>query len=99
MFNTNCKYCLQQYPYWRKLLQYSRDNNINVLALTSESDSAKIKSHVENEGLSEFDVKMIAVDDMRSSRLAYTPMTVFINSEGVVKKVWAGLWTNGFILE
>jgi peroxiredoxin len=37
-------------------------------------------------------------EDMRRARMLFTPMTLIVDTNGDVKKVWPGLWKKGFDL-
>lgn len=99
VFRTSCEYCLQQYPYWRSLISSVDRNKWNVVAVTSEEDPVLISQHLKENGMEGTETRIISAEDMVSARLAYTPMTLTLNSDGIVTRVWPGLKTNGFDLE
>lgn len=69
-----------------------------VLAVTSEKDIDKIKTHLEEQKLIDIKVGAMSPEDIRRTRMVYTPMTLIVDGNGVVEKVWPGLWKKGFDL-
>lgn len=98
VFNTNCEYCLQQYPSWRGLVGSLDRNKWNIIAVTTQSDSNLIKTHLDENELTGIDVRVVSAEEISKARMAYTPMTVSVDSDGVVRNVWPGLWAKGFSL-
>lgn len=98
VFNTNCEYCLQQYPYWKQLVGSLDRNKWNIIAVTTQSDSNLIRTHLEENELAGIDVRLLSTEEIVKARLAYTPMTVLVDSGGVVRNVWPGLWAEAFSL-
>lgn len=98
VFNTSCRYCVQQYPYWRELVAKLDNSQWRVVAVTSEENLDKIKEHVAEYKLQNVIVGSMSQADIRQSRLMYTPMTLVVDVDGGVKKVWPGLWTKPFDL-
>ena len=94
IFNTSCQYCEQQYPYWKGLIENLDTTLWRILAVTSEENYDKIKTHLEEHKLQGFKVASISREEMQKSRMLYTPMTLIIGTDGEVKKVWAGLQKN-----
>lgn len=98
VFNSSCQYCKQQYPHWNEAIK-SLDPSWRILAISSEDDSEKLKTHIEEQKIENIRVGTIAAVEMRRARMLFTPMTVAIDAKGEVVKVWAGLWTRGFNLQ
>lgn len=96
IFNTNCQYCLQQYPYWRELVTSVNRNEWNIIAISSERDTDIIGKHLEEHGLSNIDVRVVQSSEISKGRLGYTPMTLTVDSTGILQQVFAGLWTKDF---
>lgn len=94
VFNTSCQYCLQQYPYWKELIENLDPTLWRILAVTSEENYDKIKTHLEEHKLNSVKVASISREEMQKSRMMYTPMTLVVGTDGEVKKVWAGLRKN-----
>lgn len=94
VFNTSCQYCVQQYPYWKGLIENLDPTLWRILAVTSEENYDKIKTHLEEHKLNSVKVASISREEMQKSRMMYTPMTLVIGIDGEVKKVWAGLQKN-----
>lgn len=95
-FNTNCVYCVQQYPTWKRLASSLNLERWNLIAITSQTDVDLIRKHLEENGLEDFDVRLVTQDDIGKARMGYTPMTVVVDSAGVVRRVFPGLWTEEF---
>jgi hypothetical protein len=98
VFSPSCNYCVQQYPSWKELagsIDYSR---WRILAVTSEDNYDKIRTHIEEHKLSNIKVGSMSKEDMRRARMLFTPMTLIVDKNGDVKKVWPGLWKKGFDL-
>lgn len=98
VFNTTCRYCVQEYPYWKELAENLDQNRWRIIAVTSEDNADKIKTHIEEYKLNSIKVASMAQADIREARMLFTPMTLFIGTDGEVKKVWPGLWKKGFDL-
>lgn len=94
VFNTSCQYCVQQYPYWKGLIENLDPAFWRILAVTSEENYDKIKMHLEEHKLNSIKVISISREEMQKSRMGYTPMTLVVDTDGEVKKVWAGLQKN-----
>ena len=75
------------------------DQNWKILAVSSETDREKLKLHMLEQGFENIQVAMVAADDLKRARMGFTPMTVALDANGEVVKVWAGLWTKGFDLQ
>jgi hypothetical protein len=99
VLDTNCEYCLQQYPYWKALIGKLDEERWQVVAVTVQRDASLISKHLEENNLSGIDVRIVQFDAIQKARLGYTPMTIAVTSDGVVKNVWPGLWAKGFNLE
>ncbi len=98
VFRPSCGYCLQQYPYWQSLIKSVDHEKWRIVAITSEMDTDVIRKHLEDNGLGGLDARTMPADEMAAARLGYTPMTLHVNSDGFVIRVWPGLWTGGFDL-
>ena len=96
VFNTNCEYCQQQYPYWRELVRSIDRNKWKIIAVTTQSDPNLIGTHLEENELTGMDVRIVSTEEISKARMAYTPMTISIDSGGVVHNVWPGLWAKDF---
>lgn len=94
VFNTSCQYCVQQYPYWKAVIENLDPTFWRILAVTSEENYDKIKTHLEEHKLNSVKVASISREEMQKSRMMYTPMTLVVDTDGEVKKVWAGLQKN-----
>ena len=98
VFNPSCNYCVQQYPSWKELAGNIDYSHWRILAVTSEDNYDKIRNHIEEHKLSNIKVGSMSKEDMRQARMLFTPMTLILDTNGDVKKVWPGLWKKGFDL-
>jgi peroxiredoxin len=98
VFSPSCQYCVQEYPYWKELVKNLDKERWRVLAVTTETNLDKIKDHVAEFDLTDMKVGSFSAEDARGARLLYTPMTLVVDPNGEVKKVWPGLWKKGFDL-
>lgn len=96
VFNTGCQYCYQQYPYWKTLTRDLDPHVWRVIAVSSEGDYETVKAHFEQNGIDNLKVGLIDMKEMHRHRLLFTPMTLVLDSNGTVKKVWTGLRTGEF---
>lgn len=96
VFKTSCHYCVQQYPYWKGLVENLDPTLWRILAVTSEDDYDKIKTHLEEYKLKINSIKVVSIsrEEMQKSRMLFTPMTLVVDKDGEVIKVWAGLRKN-----
>lgn len=99
IFNSECEYCWQQYPYWRELVKRQEVKNWRILAISSEDDAEKLKSHLASQKIENIKVGTLEMGEMRKARMLFTPMTIVVDMNGEVKKVWPGLWTKEFDLQ
>ena len=89
---------MQQYPSWKELAGNIDYSHWRILAVTSEDNYDKIRNHIEEHKLSNIKVGSMSKEDMRQARMLFTPMTLILDTNGDVKKVWPGLWKKGFDL-
>jgi peroxiredoxin len=99
VFNSACLYCQQQYPYWKELITNLDPHGWRVLAISSEDDTEKLEALMQEQNIQNVRVGTVAQVEMRRARMLFTPMTIAIDAQGEVKKVWSGLWTKGFDLQ
>lgn len=84
--NKDCHYCTSSAPVYRQLNEEARKQNVKSLAVFPHSIE-EAKAYLESIQLS--------FDEIHSSPLAPykipgTPTVLFVNSSGVVEKVWFG---------
>lgn len=96
IFNTNCLYCVQQYPYWKTLISSLDRSKWDLFAITSQSEAELISKHLQDNGLSDLDVRIVPKEEVVKNRIGYTPMTIVVDSAGMTRKVLPGLWTKDF---
>lgn len=96
VFDNNCRYCVQQYPYWKRLVASLDPNNWRIVALTSQTDSNLVRKHLDENDFSGFDVRLVPREELSNARLGFTPMTLVVDSGGVVHSVFPGLRAGDF---
>ncbi|MEQ1603481.1 MAG: hypothetical protein ABL999_01280 [Pyrinomonadaceae bacterium] len=94
VFSPYCEYCQQQYPTWRRTIEQLDPSRWRVLGLTGEKDPAIVEKHLEQMNIGNIKVLLISPNDLRKTRLLYTPMTIVVNTAGQAENVWPGLWLN-----
>lgn len=97
--STKCPFCKQQNPMWNDLVRQVDERGFEVLELFRESENReKVRQYLVSNGvIQDFPnrtPKIIFLDDesLEKNKLVTTPLTVVLNEEGVVEKVWFGLW-------
>jgi thioredoxin-related protein len=97
-FTPTCRYCQQQFPYWKKVLQEAQAKHLEVLGVVdAREDKARLASYLQQMGCdekSQFPLKvlLVASEVRQQYKLQSTPNTILLNSNGIVEKQWLGLW-------
>lgn len=96
-FSPTCRYCVQQAPLWRDVLNKVDGNRVQVLGLVSNRlDKQAVYAHADELGY--FKTKaplpvVFATDEtLTRYRLVATPTTLLIDKYGTVEHVWVGKW-------
>lgn len=90
VLNTNCKYCSESAPLYRKLMdQNSQSSKLHIVAIfpnRADEVSQFMKTH---------ELKMEAVTDIQldTLRLSGTPSLILVNSAGEINDFWVGKLT------
>jgi len=87
--NKDCHYCTTSAPFYRQLIEEVRNRNVKALAILP-NPIEEAKAYVRSVDL--------PIEDIRSGLLSSynisgTPTVVFVNSEGIVRRVWFGAAT------
>lgn len=98
-FTPACRYCHEQYPYWRALLSEADPNRFEIIGVVSQGEQkAEIEAYLRSMGcMGEAKPNMrvaFVPDDVRESyKLFSTPITLVIASDGTLEKAWRGRWS------
>ena len=84
--NKDCRYCTSSAPFYRQLTDEASKQNVRLLAVLPNS-AEEAKAYVQS-------IKL-PIDDIRtgplaSYKIAGTPTLLFVNSSGIVERVWFG---------
>jgi hypothetical protein len=88
MLNTNCSYCRESLPLYRKIVdaQPQRNQSLRVIAVFPNSEDQVGKYLKENQ----LTVDSVAGVDFQALRVSGTPTMVLVNNRGEVKDFWTG---------
>ena len=83
---TTCGYCNQSAPFYKRLLEETRNKNIKFVAVfpTPAGESAK---HLSELGINGFEVRQAPISDLDASG---TPTLIITNDKGEVTNFWVG---------
>jgi len=97
-FSPGCQYCHEQFPYWREVLKSINGNRFQVIGLVSDSeDKAKVEDYLRSAGCESMPVAFLPSSIQQSYKLIFTPITIVVDNNGRVEKIWPGLWDNDTI--
>ncbi len=91
-FSPKCYYCIQIYPQWLEIVKRANPNKWRILFITRRINNNDIKAHLNSNGLGNVEVYSVSSADASKARLTFTPMTIVVDPNGEVEKVWTGLW-------
>jgi peroxiredoxin len=94
--STTCPYCKKQNPYWTQMLNQVDSQKYEVLEIFNSAENRqKVSEYLRMIGHSD-NPKLKVVfsnnEDLQKHKLSLTPTTVVLNENGLVEKVWSGLW-------
>jgi hypothetical protein len=104
-FSPTCKFCRQQFGYWKEIIKQSGNRNLEAIGLVKESeDKTGVKAFLKEMGCSEesstsLRVAFITDGLRRSYGLSATPVTLLADNRGVVEKSWLGMWSKADLTE
>lgn len=93
-FKTTCGYCQKQMTYWKELVSGANGQNYKVTAITTETDVQAIEDYKQKYKIQDWEVLIINPEEAQTAKLLATPITIIADNEGIVEKVWTGLWQN-----
>jgi thiol-disulfide isomerase/thioredoxin len=84
--STNCRFCDESAPFYKRLLEETKGKNIRFVAVfpTKTEDSTK---HLEKLGINGFEVKQAPTSALDASG---TPTLILTNDKGEVTNFWIG---------
>jgi peroxiredoxin len=102
-FTPPCKFCRQQFPYWRDFLTHADANRLEVIGLVSETeDLTRLANFLDEMKCSQdspvaLKVVLVSADVLSSYKLSPTPVTLIVSNRGTVEGAWIGLWDEASI--
>ena len=97
-FTPKCKYCREQFPYWKTIVKEAPSHNLEVIGLVKASeDKTALNAYLREMALSTdsptpLRVAFIPEDLQRDYKLFATPTTLVADTSGVIEKSWVGAW-------
>jgi peroxiredoxin len=104
-FTPPCKFCRQQFAYWRDILTRADANRLEVIGLVSETeDLAKLAIFLKEMKCAQdstvpLKVVLVSPEVLSSYKLSPTPLTLIVLNTGTVERAWLGLWNEAHISE
>lgn len=83
---AGCPYCSQSAPFYKRLIEESRDKNVKIVAVlpTSLEES---KDYIQKLGIDNLEVKQSTLDNIQ---VRGTPTLLLTNDKGEVTNAWVG---------
>jgi peroxiredoxin len=97
-FTPGCRYCREQFPYWRELIAHADAARFEVLGVAANGeDRTKVEDYLRSfncAGDAPHPLRVALVPDAvrRAYKFSATPITILVNDNGTVEKVWSGRW-------
>jgi peroxiredoxin len=82
----DCKFCTASAPFYRQLIDEGSKRNVKMLAILPDRLEAA-KEYLRSTGLP---IENVQSADLSSYNVSSTPTVLFVNSQGVVSRVWVG---------
>jgi hypothetical protein len=83
--STQCRFCTESVPFYRRLLARARELNINVIVLMPQPET-DARTYLKEHAL---DVSRLHRLDT-STNISGVPTVIALNSSGVIKHIWVG---------
>lgn len=86
--NTQCKYCTRSIPFYKKILEASKNSisKVKVIALFSDKKD-EVEHYLHSQELSIAAISEINFDQLK---IEHTPSLILVDSKGVVLSLWTG---------
>lgn len=91
-FHPTCGFCKKQMPYWRELVSKADPAKYKIDLITTETDTDSIKKYLDTYNINSWETFSIKKEDADKAELSGTPITVVLDDNGKVEKVWIGMW-------
>lgn len=91
-FKTTCGFCEKQMKYWKALVSNADHQKYKITAVTTETDTQTVKSYIHRTEIENWEILNISIKQAQKANLSATPTTLVIGKEGVVERVWVGMW-------
>jgi peroxiredoxin len=97
-FTATCKYCREQFPYWKTIVKEAANHNLEVIGLVKEGeDQAALKAFLQqmacsSDSTTPLRVAFLPENLRREYKLSATPVTLVADNRGVIEQSWVGAW-------
>ncbi len=84
--SSNCRFCTESTPFYRRLIEEAKDKNIRFIAVFPEAveDSTR---YLNEHGVNGFEIKQASISSIEASG---TPTLILTNNKGEVTNFWVG---------
>ena len=95
-FTPACKYCREQFSYWKVIVKDAASHNLEVIGLVKEGeDKVALKAFLQemacsSDSTTPLRVAFIPEDLRRDYKLSATPITLIADNRGVIEQSWVG---------
>lgn len=87
VLSTNCKYCTDSLPFYRRLLKaVAAGSRVRSLAVFPQTETNPTKYLSEN-GLNVVEVRRVS---LRALGVTGTPTILFVDRRGIINETWTG---------
>lgn len=104
-FTPACRFCHEQFPHWREVIARADRSRFEVIGLASDAeDKRRLEEYLRRFDCGEgsqtpLRVALVSDEVRRAYKLTATPTTLVVGADGVIEKVWPGLWDAGALAE
>ena len=97
-FTATCKYCREQFPYWKTIVKEATAHNLEVIGLVREGeDRTALKAFLKemscsSDSTTPLRVAFLPEELRREYKLSATPVTLLADNRGVIEQSWVGAW-------
>jgi peroxiredoxin len=92
-FHTECRFCVPQIRLWKSLHEQIDGSRYRIVAITTETDPAKIREFMKKNAAGDLQVLRISSKAASEAKLNLTPMTLLVNNNGLIEESWIGRWS------
>jgi thiol-disulfide isomerase/thioredoxin len=89
VLQTTCGFCNASMPFYKRLIELSREKNINYIAVFPQTVEEGTQ-HLSKYGVAGLKVVQSDIDKFEASG---TPTLIITNDKGVIERVWVGKLT------